>query len=136
MPRPDAVTVTVPATTANIGPGFDCLGLALSRYNRFRFSRLPAAAALEIAVTGRDAAGVKTDGSNLAYRAFTHCYQQWGEIPPRCGNSDSPGCALNSRLGEFGNGDRGGGGGSQRPGWVPLGSNYSASTGDRPGRTS
>ena len=27
------VTVKVPATTANIGPGFDCLGLALPIYN-------------------------------------------------------------------------------------------------------
>ena len=27
------VTVKVPATTANLGPGFDCLGLALPIYN-------------------------------------------------------------------------------------------------------
>ncbi|MEO1743746.1 MAG: homoserine kinase, partial [Cyanobacteria bacterium J06629_9] len=32
------VTVTVPATTANLGPGFDCLGAALTLYNRFRFA--------------------------------------------------------------------------------------------------
>ena len=27
------VTVKVPATSANLGPGFDCLGLALPTYN-------------------------------------------------------------------------------------------------------
>jgi len=32
-------TVRVPATTANLGPGFDCLGLALKLYNRVRVSR-------------------------------------------------------------------------------------------------
>ena len=29
--------VRVPATTANIGPGFDCLGLALDLWNEVRF---------------------------------------------------------------------------------------------------
>jgi len=32
------VNVTVPATTANLGPGFDCIGAALTLYNRFKFS--------------------------------------------------------------------------------------------------
>jgi homoserine kinase len=35
-------TVTVPATTANLGPGFDCIGAALTLYNQFRFTRLEA----------------------------------------------------------------------------------------------
>ena len=34
MPR---VRVRVPATTANLGPGFDSLGLALTLYNDFTF---------------------------------------------------------------------------------------------------
>lgn len=34
-------TVRVPATTANLGPGFDCLGLALRLYNRVRVTRVP-----------------------------------------------------------------------------------------------
>ncbi|MGA1626699.1 MAG: homoserine kinase [Prochlorothrix sp.] len=38
------LTVTVPATTANLGPGFDCLGAALTLHNRFIFSRLAAGA--------------------------------------------------------------------------------------------
>ena len=30
------VEVRVPATSANMGPGFDCLGVALNLYNRFQ----------------------------------------------------------------------------------------------------
>ncbi|MEB3245667.1 MAG: homoserine kinase [Vampirovibrionales bacterium] len=33
-----SVTVQAPATSANLGPGFDTLGLALQVYNRFKFS--------------------------------------------------------------------------------------------------
>lgn len=35
------VTVRVPATTANLGPGFDTLGLALALYNTLTFEELP-----------------------------------------------------------------------------------------------
>ena len=31
------VTVRAPASTSNLGPGFDCLGLALSLYSVFTF---------------------------------------------------------------------------------------------------
>ena len=31
------ITVTVPATSANVGAGFDSLGLAVSMYNVFTF---------------------------------------------------------------------------------------------------
>ena len=34
----NTVRVQVPATSANCGPGFDCLGLALNLYNIFRFT--------------------------------------------------------------------------------------------------
>src|SRR5438067_1331675 len=34
-----SVTARVPATTANLGPGFDCLGVALQLYNRVTVSR-------------------------------------------------------------------------------------------------
>ena len=37
------VVVDVPAATANLGPGFDCLGAALDLNNRFAMSRIEAA---------------------------------------------------------------------------------------------
>lgn len=35
------IHVRVPATTANLGPGFDCLGLALAAYGHFYFEERP-----------------------------------------------------------------------------------------------
>jgi len=35
---PESLTIRVPATSANLGPGFDTLGIALSLYNTFVFT--------------------------------------------------------------------------------------------------
>jgi homoserine kinase len=42
-----SVTISVPATSANIGPGYDCLGLALSLYNQVTVTRLEGAPRIE-----------------------------------------------------------------------------------------
>lgn len=83
------VTVTVPATTANIGPGFDCLGAALTVYNQFQFAHLltglevGADQRVQIIVEGLEADRVKTDESNLAYQAFAKLYEHLGQsVPP------------------------------------------------------
>lgn len=70
------VQVSVPATTANLGPGFDCLGAALTLPNRFRFSPLPEAAPLKITATGEGADQIKVDASNLVYQAFCRLFAQ------------------------------------------------------------
>ncbi len=76
-------TISVPATTANIGAGFDCLGAALSLHNRFTFTPLDAAlGTLEMTVTGPEADRVQTDASNLVYQAFTQFYQALGQPIP------------------------------------------------------
>lgn len=79
-----AITVTVPATTANLGPGFDCIGAALTLYNQFKFTRLDAGSAerVSITVTGAEAQLVKTDESNLLYQAFVKFYERLGQLPP------------------------------------------------------
>lgn len=74
MTQYHAATVTVPATTANLGPGFDCLGAALTIYNQFTFTRSPGST-LQITAAGLDAKRVALDSSNLAYRAFHRLYQ-------------------------------------------------------------
>lgn len=73
MPNP--VTVTVPATTANIGPGFDCLGAALTLYNRFHFVPLVGSETVQVQIQGSEAARISADGNNLAYRAFAKAFQ-------------------------------------------------------------
>lgn len=79
------ITVIVPATTANLGAGFDCLGAALSLYNKFTFTlaeSVDSPKALEITVTGAEAARVTTDATNLAYQAFCAVYQALGQPVP------------------------------------------------------
>lgn len=78
------LTVTVPATTANIGPGFDCIGAALSLFNRFHFSLLSEDAnqPFQIEATGVEADRVLCDASNLAYQAFLRLYEQIHQPAP------------------------------------------------------
>jgi homoserine kinase len=74
-------TIRVPATTANLGAGFDCIGAALSLYNEFTLTEIDAPD-LVIAVRGLEAARVNTDATNLAYQAFLKLYQQIDRPPP------------------------------------------------------
>ena len=93
------VTVTVPATTANLGPGFDCIGAALTLYNHFNFSLLEEAETLRITATGIEAAKVETDDSNLAYQAFVKLYEYLGQSPPSVAIEISLGVPLARGLG-------------------------------------
>ncbi|MGL5648347.1 MAG: homoserine kinase, partial [Clostridium sp.] len=34
------IRVRVPATSANMGPGFDCLGISLNLYNEYEFEEI------------------------------------------------------------------------------------------------
>ena len=58
------VTIRVPATTANLGPGFDAFGCALSLYTDVTFTETEAG----LEITGCDEAYTGPD--NLAYTAF------------------------------------------------------------------
>jgi homoserine kinase len=80
MSNPPTVTVKVPATTANIGPGFDCLGAALNLSNQVKFTITESP--LKIKVIGKEAAGVSTDESNLLYQSFAKLYEQIGQRIP------------------------------------------------------
>jgi len=78
-----SLTVSVPATTANLGPGFDCLGAALSLHNRFCFKPLEAPPkTVEIQVQGAEAARLSRGSSNLAYRAFAALFTRLQQSPP------------------------------------------------------
>ena len=76
------VTVIVPATTANLGVGFDCLGAALSMYNEFHFTVIDRKTDLKIAVTGEEADKVSCDRSNLVYQSFLKVYEKINRTPP------------------------------------------------------
>lgn len=73
--------VRVPATSANLGPGFDTLGLALSVYDELVVTALPAGR-LEIAVAGEGAADVPRDDSNLVVRSIAYAFEAMGARMP------------------------------------------------------
>jgi homoserine kinase len=78
------VIVRVPATTANIGPGFDCLGAALSLYNEFQFTvRDDDDPIVTITVAGVNADRVECNADNMAYQAFVKLFAQVQRpVPP------------------------------------------------------
>jgi homoserine kinase len=77
------VSIAVPGTTANIGPGFDCLGAALTLHNQFAFALgTDDDSPLQISVTGTEADRVIPDRDNLAYQAFCKLYAHLDKNPP------------------------------------------------------
>lgn len=75
------VEVRVPATSANLGPGFDTLGLALSIYDELTVSTLDGHE-IDIAVEGTGAAEIPTDASNLILRTIRYAYEAVGRQAP------------------------------------------------------
>ena len=69
-----SVTITVPATSANLGIGYDCLGMAVSLYSVFNFDRSD-----ELVITGCPEEFRNED--NLVYRSFLAALEHWGEEP-------------------------------------------------------
>ncbi|MBI4313057.1 MAG: homoserine kinase [Chloroflexi bacterium] len=79
MPR-DYVTVHVPATTANLGPGFDCLGLALDLQNTVTVER-SGQRLIEIAGEGEKELSRQTD--NWVYQGMAAlCKRIEQTVPP------------------------------------------------------
>lgn len=73
-------TLRVPASSANLGPGFDSLGLALGIYLECRFR---AADRLSIRVSGRDAELIPPSEDNLIWQtALAVAQDVGGQLPP------------------------------------------------------
>jgi homoserine kinase len=72
-----SVVVKVPATTANLGPGFDTLGLALALYDELEVSVRDAPGAT-VEVVGVGAGVVPTDETNLVVTAIAHTFASVG----------------------------------------------------------
>ncbi len=68
--------VKVPATTANIGPGFDVLGLALDIYNIYK---VQSASKFSIQIQGEGAEILPKDESNLVVRCFKQILAHYGK---------------------------------------------------------
>ena len=82
------VRVSVPATSANLGPGFDTLGLALSLRDELVAEVVPDG--LDIEVSGEGADDVPRDQSHLVVRSMRAAFDLMDADPPglrlRCHN--------------------------------------------------
>ena len=94
-----SIIVTVPATTANIGVGFDCLGAALTMANEFEFAVADTDTKLKITVEGEEAYKVGTGENNLIYRSLLKLYQRIGQTPPNLEITIKLGVPLSRGLG-------------------------------------
>ena len=88
----------VPATSANLGPGFDSLGLALSWYDVVQAEVTGSGLRIEVTGFGEQTAGYGED--HLVMRAMRAAFERLGEQPPgiwlRCVNAIPQGFGLGS----------------------------------------
>ncbi len=93
------VTVVVPATSANLGPGFDALGLAIGLYDEVTVEVLDQPG-LSVEVTGEGAAVLAHDETHLVARAVRETFGRLGTTPAglsvRCTNGIPQGRGLGS----------------------------------------
>ncbi|MAV11559.1 MAG: homoserine kinase [Synechococcus sp. MED850] len=76
------VVVDVPATTANLGPGFDCLGAALDLNNRFAMRRIEGnGERFELIIEGTEGSHLRGGPDNLVYRAAQRVWKAAGLEP-------------------------------------------------------
>ena len=85
------VSVLSPATTANLGPGFDCLGMSLDLWNRLDVLPGPPEEGGDLVqVVGEGQGELPTGRTNLVYRAMRFLFREAAQtIPPlhlRCFN--------------------------------------------------
>jgi len=72
--------VRVPASSANLGPGFDCMALALGLYTTVRLS---ASERLEVVPIGETLKDTPGDSSNYVYESLLEVFERVGrEVPP------------------------------------------------------
>ncbi len=72
------IKIKVPATSANMGPGFDCLGVALGLHNTIQIAETDGGFTV---VTGRDRRIVPGRDNNLIYMAMNVVFDKAGYVP-------------------------------------------------------
>ena len=75
------ITAFAPATSANMGPGFDCLGIALDIWNTVTVE--VGGGGFEI--SGEGAGELPADESNLVWRSIARVFAETGQSMPRIG---------------------------------------------------
>lgn len=97
--RSMAVEVQVPATSANLGPGFDCLGLALGVHDHL-IAVVTDDPGVRVDISGEGAEILPTDESHLVIKAAARGFDALGESMPglmvRCANTIPQGRGMGS----------------------------------------
>lgn len=75
----EKITLQVPATSANCGPGFDVLGIACTLYNKLTFEITKPQQGLALKVYDEGAEYLKASRKNLAFRGF---FAVWDKVCP------------------------------------------------------
>jgi len=73
------IKIRVPATSANMGPGFDSLGVALTLYNYITIEE--SGCGLEINILDQSKKFLPTDEHNLVYRSMKAVFDKIGYVP-------------------------------------------------------
>ena len=79
MSLKNTVTVRVPATAANLGPGFDCLGMALNIYNTVTITR---GHRFSIATSGEGKGALSSGKDNLVCEGIARLFVRAGQPVP------------------------------------------------------
>ena len=100
LARGAAVRVRVPASSANLGPGFDSIGLALGLWDECT-ATVVVEPGLRIAVEGEGAGQLPRDAHHLVFRTMLRAWDELGVDPPaglhlRCRNGVPHGRGLGS----------------------------------------
>ena len=78
-----AIRVAAPATTANLGPGYDCLGMALDIWNTIEVEQLLYGDTPSVAVSGEGSGELESGTQNLVYRSMEFLHRELGRpMPP------------------------------------------------------
>lgn len=85
VPTGTRCTVQVPASTANLGPGFDCIGCAVALQNIFEFTVLADGAEDTVAIGGSRRDGIPTTPDNLALATARDFFRRQGAPAPALG---------------------------------------------------
>lgn len=94
-----SVWVRAPATSANLGPGFDCLGLALDLWNEAEL--VPSDLATRVRIRGYGEDSLPQGADNRIIAGVKKVFDACKEAPPRgfrleCANNIPPGAGLGS----------------------------------------
>ena len=75
------IIVKIPATSANMGPGFDCIGIALDIWNSIKVKDISEPSS-KVIISGQGEKSLDTNEDNLILRSFNQIFKELDLTPP------------------------------------------------------